>query len=203
MRILEYDVDLSTNEYLRKDCNQLEDLDIIINTYFKGTPKDFTNCTVSVDFCKADDTKTIIEEDCISIIKNIIKITLPTDCTRAYGEAKFQTLIKNSDGRVLYSFPLRINVIRGVLDESTGESNNLPSIVENIHNQIEQIKDTLVDGSKLIEDNKILIDKSKEIADQVKKDLEDIENHTVKEINNKIDVVTKATNNLGDRKSVV
>jgi hypothetical protein len=203
MRILEYDVDLSTNEYLRKDCNQLEDLDIIINTYFKGTPKDFTNCTVSVDFCKADDTKTIIEEDCISIIKNIIKITLPTDCTRAYGEAKFQTLIKNSDGRVLYSFPLRINVIRGVLDESTGESNNLPSIVENIHNQIEQIKDTLVDGSKLIEDNKILIDKSKEIADQVKKDLEDIENHTVKEINNKIDVVTKATNNLGDTKNIL
>lgn len=133
MRTIKIKADTYRQDYNYRECKQNDDIPLEITLFEGGVSLDLSECTVMLNWIKADNTVVAIAGDTINVIDNIVSAILPRDCTRAVGQAKFELVITDNTSKQISTFPLSLEIIGSVI-QGQQASNNVATLTEELNN---------------------------------------------------------------------
>lgn len=142
MRNITTKLDINKQNYIKLDCMQNDDINLIMTLLENGVSYDLKNKTITLNWLKADSKVVIITSNRIVVNSNNVTIKLLRDCTRAVGQAKFELVIKDNASTQISTFPLSIDVTGSVLDNNEA-SKNVLTTMEDLENTIKQAEEDI------------------------------------------------------------
>jgi len=133
MRTIKIKADTCRQDYNYRECKQNDDIPLEITLLEGGVSLDLSGCALMLNWIKADNKIVTIAGDTIKVTGNIVRATLPRDCTRAVGQAKFELVITDNTSKQISTFPLSLEIIGSVL-QGQQASDNVATLTEELNN---------------------------------------------------------------------
>lgn len=148
MKPLIFNLDIQEDSYESCDLMQGYDYNMQFNITDGYTALDLTGVSIQMQMQKADH-KFIIQTEKITVVNNIINVSIDKDLTRVSGKGKLQVVL-SKDNRTFGSWVVKCHIKESAINDSDGQSENKVTITEELINKITEANNTKVELDKSI-----------------------------------------------------
>lgn len=137
-RTIDLVVDFKNKIYNTIFLKQMDTTEIKVKLLDNNIVVDLMSQTVDIIFTKPD--YTIVQQlaSDIDIANGIATIPLLADCVRKYGKAKMEIEVKNSDGEIISSFYIPVQIEK--TSKENIQSDNTPNYIEEMEKAVKELE---------------------------------------------------------------